>query len=103
MANYRMRVFEIPASMLMPGPYAVSFQFQLPEGIPSTIYYKDTQHRARPKAKIKYFVKTTVHAVNPLFNMKVKSVFIVREPPVIFKMNENQHETSKIKTWCCID
>lgn len=35
--------------------------------------------------------------------MKHKQVIIIREPPVQFKMNEQQGEEANIKTWCCID
>lgn len=35
--------------------------------------------------------------------MKYKQVLAIREPPVPFKMNEQQMEESKVTTWCCID
>ena len=83
-----MRVFEIPGHFLNPGSYAVSFTFALPVGMPSSIYYKDTRIRERPKAKIKYFVKAIVHAVNKHEDMKYKQVLAIRGRPVQFKTNE---------------
>jgi len=59
--------------------------------------------RERPKAKIKYFVKTVLHCEGIAHNMKYKQVLIIREPPVPFKVGEQQQETSKVTTWCCID
>ncbi len=101
-AHYKMRVFEIPGYILNPGTYAVSFQFLLPLGMPSSIYYK-ANDRARTKAKIKYFVKAILHGQHKSDDMKYKQVIAIREKPVNFKTNEQQQETSKIKTWCCID
>lgn len=102
-AHYKMRVFEIPGHFLNPGSYAVSFQFTLPFGMPSSIYYKNVTTRERPKAKIKYFVKAIVHALNMSESMKYKQIIAIREKPVQFKTNEQQQETSIVKTWCCID
>lgn len=71
--------------------------------MPSSINFKDYSTRERPKGKIKYYVKTTVNTVNSHEAMKYKQVLAIREPPVAFKMNEQQHEESKVTTWCCID
>jgi hypothetical protein len=70
--------------------------------MPSSIYYK-ANDRARTKAKIKYFVKAILHGQHKSDDMKYKQVIAIREKPVNFKINEQQQETSKIKTWCCID
>lgn len=72
-------------------------------GMPSSINFKDTRERERPKAKVKYYVKTTVHTADKHDIMKYKQVLAIREAPVAFKMNEQQAEESKITTWCCID
>ena len=40
-AHYKQPVFPIPNGFLAPGSYAVSFQFQLPMGMPSSINFKD--------------------------------------------------------------
>jgi hypothetical protein len=56
-------------------------------------------------------VKAVVHGVSTggivgFFtdrDLKYKQVIAIREKPVAFKANEQQQETSKIKTWCCID
>lgn len=71
--------------------------------MPSSINFKDTNVRERPKAKVKYYVKTTVNTVYKEDAMKFKQVMAIREPPVQFKQNEAQMEESQITTWCCID
>lgn len=81
----------------------IPFTAQLPIGMPSSIYFKDNLVREKPKAKIKYTVKTVLHTPMFQFNMKNKQVLAIREPPVPFKMNEQQAEESIIKTWCCVD
>ena len=81
----------------------IPFTVQLPLGMPSSIYFKENTTRERPKAKIKYVVKTVLHTALFNFNMKYKQVLAIREPPVPFKANEQQAEESIIKTWCCVD
>ena len=44
--------------------------------------------REKPKAKVKYYVKTKLHTVHGDDEMKYKQVLVIREPPVPFKMNE---------------
>jgi len=102
-AHYKQPVFPIPGGFLQPGSYAVSFQFVLPIGMPSSINFKDNRDRAHPKAKIKYYVKTFVNTVDPHDKMKYKQILAIREPPVPFKMNEQQAEESHVTTWCCVD
>lgn len=53
--------------------------------MPSSINYKNNKMREKPKAKIKYYVKTVVHTVNPKDEMKYKQVLAIREKPVEFK------------------
>ena len=81
-ADYKMRVFEIPGDNLQPGSYTVSFQFILPAGIPSSIYYKENHTREKAKAKVKYWVKAIVHAKKSSESMKYKQVLTIREKPV---------------------
>lgn len=72
-------------------------------GMPSSINFKDTSVREHPKAKVKYYVKTTLHTQDRHHSMKYKQILAIREAPVQFKMNEQQAEESKVTTWCCID
>lgn len=102
-AEYKQRVYQVPGGYLQPGTYAISFQFQLQDGLPSSVNFKDKKRREEPKAKVKYYVKTVVHTVDPHDKMKYKQVLAIRQKPVDFKMNEGQHEKSKVTTWCCID
>ncbi len=102
-AHYKMKVFEIPNHELKPGSYAVSFQFTLPHGIPSSIAYKESHSHERAKAKVKYWVKAIVDGIKKDDDMKYKQVLAIREKPVEFKANEQKQETANIKTWCCID
>lgn len=71
--------------------------------MPSSIYFKDKNRREYPKAKIKYYAKAVLKTSMFEDNMKYKQVFMIREPPVNFKMNEQQREVANIKTWCCVD
>jgi hypothetical protein len=59
--------------------------------------------KEKPKAKVKYYVKTKLHTKDGEKEMKYKQVLAIREPPVKFKEGEEQSENSHIKTWCCID
>lgn len=88
---------------MTPDTYRTSFQFQLPKGMPSSINFKDTSVRECPKAKVKYYIKATLHTTDPKHVMKYKQVLAIREAPVAFKMNEQQEEESKVTTCCCID
>jgi hypothetical protein len=102
-AHFKEPVYPIPGGQLAPGLYQVRFQFVLPDKMPSSINFKDKSTRERPKAKIKYFVKAVLKTGFFENNMKYKQVLAIREPPVQFKMNEQQAENANIKTWCCID
>jgi len=101
--HYKQPIFPIPNGQLMPGTYNIDFQFILPTGLPSSIYYKDKRTREHPKAKIKYWVKAKVIGRSRSDEMKHKQIIAIREPPVQFKMNEQQGEVANLKTWCCID
>ena len=65
----------------MPGDYCIPFAFMLPPGVPSSIFYKNHNHLKKPKAKIKYTLKTILHSHHHHDNMKYKQVIIVREAP----------------------
>ena len=105
-AYVKIPVFQIAGEYggwLNPGTYQVAFTFQLPPNMPSSMNFKDKRKRENPKAKCKYYVKTTLHTNDHSDKMKYKQVLMIREKPVEFRMNENQHEKSQISTWCCID
>lgn len=89
--------------MFAPGAYVINFSFNLPADLPSSINTHIKNVRERPKAKIKYFVKAKVTGIDQRDNMKYKQVLVVREPPVEFKVGEQQQETSHVTTWCCVD
>lgn len=76
--HYKQPVFQVPGGFLQPGVYAISFQFILPNAIPSSINFKERETRHWCKAKIKYFVKTTVHTVEKKHEMKYKQVLAIR-------------------------
>ncbi len=101
--EFKDRVFAIPGGMLNAGSSEVSFQFQLPTGIPSSFYFKDKSCNDKPKAKVKYTVQATLCATMSNDEMKYKQVLIIREPPVAFKQGDRQSETSQITTCCCFN
>jgi hypothetical protein len=101
--EFKDRVFAIPNGMLLAGSSEVSFQFQLPTGIPSSFYFKDKHCREKPKAKVKYTVQATLCSTLTNDHMKYKQVLIIREPPVAFKQGDRQSETSQITTCCCFN
>jgi len=76
---------------------------QLPEHIPSSLYFKAPHSHEKPKAKIKYYAKVVLKTQHHSDEMKYKQVLMIREKPVTFKTGEAQAETSHIKTWCCCD
>ena len=87
--------------MLQPGNYTIPVTFILPQGIPSSVAYKD-KGREKQKAKCKYVVKTEIIGLGDDDVMKYKQVLMIREPAVQYQEGERQVETSEIKTWCCI-
>jgi hypothetical protein len=101
--EFKDRVFAIPNGMLLAGSSEVSFQFQLPTGIPSSFYFKDKKCIEKPKAKVKYTVQATLCSTLTNDHMKYKQVLIIREPPVAFKQGDRQSETSQITTCCCFN
>jgi hypothetical protein len=69
--EYKQPIFAVN-SMLNPGSYEVDFSFQLPMGLPSSMNIHDKSTRERPKAKVKYFVKTVLFTQEGSKNMKYK-------------------------------
>ena len=82
--------------------YQIDFQCDLPNGIPSTLNFKDEKTREKPKAKVKYYIKAKLENHGKDI-MKHKQVLVIREKPVEWKVGEQQQETSSIKTCCCCD
>jgi hypothetical protein len=101
--EYKANVFQIQDGMLQPGVYQVEFATQLPDHIPSSLYFKDKHSREKPKAKVKYYVKAKLHCHDKHNDMKFKQTLVIREKPVNLVTGDAQEETSHIKTWCCID
>ena len=46
---------------LVPGDYSVPFQFNLPQGIPASIFYQNHKHSKKPEARVKYTIKVKLH------------------------------------------
>ena len=101
--HFKDKVFDIQGGALQPGVCQVAFQTQLPNGIPSSLNFKYTGQREKPKAKVKYYVKATLWTADKKDAMKYKQVLMIREKPEDMRVGEAQAETSNIKTWCCID
>lgn len=85
--EYKQKVFHVPGGMIHPGVSMVSFQFSLPNNIPSSFYYKDKKCREKPKACIKYTVQVKLEI--PGEDLKYKQVLVIREPPVAFKTDDH--------------
>ena len=89
--HFEDNVFAVPGGILNAGTSEISFQFQLPLGIPSSFFFKNKHIREKPKAKVKYIVEAKLCTGSLLKkDMKYKQVLIIREPPVAFKTGERQ-------------
>ena len=83
--SYKALVWESPPE-IAPGDYVISFNFLLPNNIPSSLYFKGDKHdREKPKAKVKYYAKAKLECEGE--DMKHKSVLIIREKPVVLETN----------------
>lgn len=78
-------VFTTPT--LLPGDYAIPFSFSLPQNLPSSIQFYDPKPFAKPKMKVKYFVKALLKNKANKDLLKFKQVVIVREPIVHQEIN----------------
>ena len=85
--EYKQPIFNMNG-MLNPGSYEVDFSCTLPVGLASSLHFFDTSRRERPKAKVRYFIKATLHSNNSASNMKYKQILMVREPAVPFRVGE---------------
>lgn len=102
--HYRQPVYTFPAGPCPPGDYNIEFGFQLPMGLPASINTHVKTVRERPKAKVKYFVKTHINVAGMFTsNLKYKQIIVVREKVKDLIIGEQQMETSQITTCCCMD
>jgi len=85
---------------LNPGDYTIPFEFTLPEGIPSSIFYKDKGCEACPKAKVKHTIKAILNTVEG-YKMKYKQYINIHEPPVQFHEHAAGKVEQNITSWGC--
>jgi hypothetical protein len=89
--------------VLAPGDYAVPFQFTLPTGVASSLYYKNKHHHAKPKAKVKYHIRATLKGHHDKNLMKYKQILTIREPGEYAQAHIHRKDEHRITTWCCVD
>lgn len=81
--------------------YQIAFNCQLPSDMPSSLYFK-MYDRYDPKAKVKYYMKTTLNTIDPKEKMKNKQIITIREKPVAFEANATKGSSAEVTTWCCM-
>jgi len=101
--HYKNPCFQFTTPMLMPGDYTIPFSFQLPPLIPSSMNFSDTTLQSRPKAKVKYHIKSILEDFHGKTAMVNKQVLILREMGDSFQTNISQAHSNRMKTWCCVD
>lgn len=79
--DYKTPCFIFPPQGLIPGDFVVPFSFQLPLGIPSSMFFKNSHTKAKPKAKVKYTIKAKIQTHSDKNEMSYKQVLIIREKP----------------------
>jgi len=84
------------------GNYDYSFYFYLPQGIPSSLFFKDKHIEAKPSLKIKYSIKAHLD-IKGMKDVKYKHTLMVREPCEALRMDESHRDRDKIVTCCCCD
>ena len=52
-------VFRPENGIMETGDYMLRFKFDLPQDIPSSLYFKSKNEAEEPKAKVKYYIKVT--------------------------------------------
>lgn len=55
------RQVSLKDGIMEPGNFMFKLKFKLPEGIPSSCYFKESKSNNAQKAKVKYFVKVHFH------------------------------------------
>ena len=74
----------------------------LPENLPSSIYFVDTGEKEKPKAKIKYYIKAYLQSEQAMMSfMFYKQVLVIREKPVALKTQDVRGETVTLRDCCC--
>jgi hypothetical protein len=94
--------FTFTTPFLNPGDYTIPFAFNIPGGLPGSMFFKKTEHVKRPTAKVKYSVKTVMHCAHKHDDMKYKQVLIIREPILTNFAEIRQKSENQITTWCCV-
>ena len=77
--HFHQPCFTFAVSVLAPGDYAIPFSFQLPSGIPSSLYYKNKHIQAKPKAMVKYHIRASLKDHHNHSHMKYKQVLVIKE------------------------
>ena len=93
-------IFNFDVPVIEPGEYVMRFNFQLPDDLPSSLYFKKMTREA-PKAKVKYYIKVSLECEHPKFAMVYKQVLIIREKPLDLSVGTTIEEASQLKTWGC--
>ena len=102
--EYKQPVYQFPPGLCPPGDYNIEFNFQLPLGLPASINTHVKTVRERPKAKVRYYIKTNIKQVGMFArDLKYKRIMIMREPVKPIVVGEQQMEVSQITTCCCFD
>lgn len=65
----------------------IPFAFNLPAGIPSSVYFKDNHIEQKPKGKVKYHIKAILLGHHGKEVMKYKQVVVIREMGEQFQTN----------------
>ena len=76
--HYSQPCFTFATPVLYPGDYVIPFNFPLPAGLPSSIFYHNKNDWDKPKAKVKYHIKAKLHGHHNS-DMVYKQVLLVRE------------------------
>lgn len=86
---------------IAPGDFSIPFQFPLPTGLPSSLFFKRHHDHRKPSAKVKYHIKATLidHSGHKI--MHYKQVVLIREMIPQGLANITSHSEHQITTGCC--
>ncbi|CDW71388.1 UNKNOWN [Stylonychia lemnae] len=101
--KYDQPCFNFAVDTLQPGDYAVPFQFNLPLGIPATMFLNDPKHRDHPKMKVKYTLRANLKNKVKKNLMFFKQIIKVVEPIIEYKQDLQNVSERKVTTCCCIN
>ncbi|CDW76035.1 UNKNOWN [Stylonychia lemnae] len=96
-------LFKFPPQGMIPGDFVIPFQFQLPQGVPATIFIKQEKHSKKLKGFIKYYIRGSLITVKDIPEMGYKQGLVVREKLQDDKIQSRVQQGFKIKTWCCLN